>query len=314
MGLGLAALGRPGYINLGHEEDLNRNYDIQTMEDRTHDVIDAAVAQGINYLDAAQSYGKSEDFLRSWLIKQTREDIVVGSKWGYTYTADWQVDAEHHEVKEHSIIVLNRQWRLSHRKLAPALKLYQVHSATLESGILDNFQVLDRLAEIQDTGVLIGLSVSGAHQTEVVRKAMHTSVEGRLLFESVQVTNNILEHTTDKILLEAADRGMGIIIKEGVANGRLTTRNTDSSYSDLMSVLNRLAKDYETGIDAIALAYLLSKPHYHVVLSGASSIDHLHDNLHADDIVLTTQEKEQLEKYQLDSTLYWKQRSKMRWN
>ncbi|MFB6564541.1 hypothetical protein ACFCYH_37610, partial [Streptomyces sp. NPDC056400] len=27
-------------------------------------------------------------------------DVVVGSKWGYTYTAEWRTDAATHEVKE----------------------------------------------------------------------------------------------------------------------------------------------------------------------------------------------------------------------
>ena len=40
-------------------------------------------------------------------------DVTVGSKWGYTYTADWRVDADVHEVKEHSAAVLERQWRES---------------------------------------------------------------------------------------------------------------------------------------------------------------------------------------------------------
>ena len=31
IGLGLAALGRPGYINIGHAEDLEENYDVDVM-------------------------------------------------------------------------------------------------------------------------------------------------------------------------------------------------------------------------------------------------------------------------------------------
>ncbi|MEQ9297401.1 MAG: aldo/keto reductase [Cyclobacteriaceae bacterium] len=314
VGLGLAALGRPGYINLGHADDLNKDYDINKMEQQTYRMLDAALEQGVNYFDAAQSYGKSENVLSSWLKKKGDEEVVIGSKWGYTYTADWQVSAEHHEVKEHSIIVLNRQWRLSHKKLAPALKLYQVHSATFESGVLDNSQVLDRLAEIQDTGVQIGLSLSGVQQSEVLKKAMKTSVEGKLLFDAVQVTNNLLEHSTDQVLEEAADRGMGIIVKEGLANGRLTSRNTDLAYSDTMTLLRRLAEGYNVGIDAIALSYLLSKPYHHIVLSGAATVEHLNSNLMADSIELSKTELASLDNLQLKSQHYWKERGQMVWN
>ena len=70
IGLGLAALGRPGYVNLGHAQDLNHNYDVAAMEAHTHTVLDAAWDAGIRYFDAARSYGRSETFLASWL--QTR--------------------------------------------------------------------------------------------------------------------------------------------------------------------------------------------------------------------------------------------------
>ena len=108
MGLGLAALGRPGYINLGHAADLKREYEVPVMEQHAHDVLDAAWEAGIRYFDAARSYGRAEAFLSSWLSERhiSPESVTVGSKWGYTYTASWQVTAEHHEIKEHSRTVL----------------------------------------------------------------------------------------------------------------------------------------------------------------------------------------------------------------
>jgi aryl-alcohol dehydrogenase-like predicted oxidoreductase len=62
IGLGLAALGRPGYINLGHAEDLERSYDVGVMQRRAHDLLSAAYAQGVRYFDAARSYGEAEAF------------------------------------------------------------------------------------------------------------------------------------------------------------------------------------------------------------------------------------------------------------
>jgi len=78
-------------------------------------VLDAAYAHGVRYFDAARSYGRAEEFLSSWLDSRgiAPGDVTVGSKWGYTYTADWRADAEVHEVKEHSAAVLERQWRES---------------------------------------------------------------------------------------------------------------------------------------------------------------------------------------------------------
>ena len=43
VGLGLAALGRPGYINLGHGDDLRGHTDVDAMERNAHGVLDSGV-------------------------------------------------------------------------------------------------------------------------------------------------------------------------------------------------------------------------------------------------------------------------------
>ena len=70
LGLGLAALGRPGYINLGHADDLGHQYDVTAMEAHAHAVLDAAWAAGVRYFDAARSYGRAEEFLGRWLTSR----------------------------------------------------------------------------------------------------------------------------------------------------------------------------------------------------------------------------------------------------
>jgi aryl-alcohol dehydrogenase-like predicted oxidoreductase len=83
LGLGLAALGRPGYINLGHAGDVG-DADVGAMERHAHEVLDAAYEGGVRYFDAARSYGRGEAFLASWLGRRglSRADVTVGSKWG----------------------------------------------------------------------------------------------------------------------------------------------------------------------------------------------------------------------------------------
>ena len=133
IGLGLAALGRPGYINLGHAADLNNNYDLEIMENHVHQVLDRAWDLGVRYFDVARSYGKAEQFLASWLSSRNikASEVTVGSKWGYTYTADWEIDAAVHEVKDHNISLLDKQWRESHRLLGEWMKLYLQQTASL---------------------------------------------------------------------------------------------------------------------------------------------------------------------------------------
>src|SRR5579872_1602862 len=89
LGLGLAALGRPGYFNLGHAADLAYDYDVSAMQARAHAALDAAWDAGVRYFDAARSYGRAEEFLGRWLAARQipAGAVTVGSKWGYVYTA-----------------------------------------------------------------------------------------------------------------------------------------------------------------------------------------------------------------------------------
>src|SRR6202000_1947335 len=119
IGLGLAALGRPGYITLGHAADLAGETDVEASRAHAHAVLDAAWDAGVRYFDAARSYGLAEEFLGSWLRasglgsqppgSDLLEGVSVASKWGYRYTARWRVDADVHEVKELTLENLRRQ-------------------------------------------------------------------------------------------------------------------------------------------------------------------------------------------------------------
>ena len=87
LGLGLAALGRPGYITLGHANDLAGNYDVEAMRRHAWSVLDAAWESGVRYIDAARSYGRAEEFLAGWITSRglRRPPIVVGR----TFETNW---------------------------------------------------------------------------------------------------------------------------------------------------------------------------------------------------------------------------------
>ena len=319
VGLGLAALGRPGYINLGHATDLGQNYDVKAMENHAHAVLDAAWEAGIRYFDAARSYGKAEVFLSSWL--KTRDiqvaDVTVGSKWGYTYTADWQVklpEGEKHEVKEHTLPVLLRQVQESRGLLGTHLDLYQIHSATLDSGVLENQAVLTELARLRDGGLAIGLSVSGPGQAETISRALDIEFDGRLLFSAVQATWNLLERSATATLQAAHEAGWGVIIKEALANGRLTERNNAPEFQAKRDRLESLALDLETSIDGLGLAAVLNQPFVDIVLSGAAQVDHLLSNLCAIEVEWRDSLARELEDLLEPPADYWQKRSQLAWN
>lgn len=279
LGLGLAALGRPAYITLGRERDFGTDRGVAHLERRCHEMLDAACAAGIRYVDAARSYGLAETFLASWLNARSLPDtaITVGSKWGYSYVGAWRLDADVHEVKDLSAATLQRQLHQSRSLLGDRLGLYQIHSATLESHVLEDLDVLRLLVQLRATGLVMGLTVTGPKQSEVIRRALDVKVDGINPFEVVQATWNLLEPSAGAALAEAKACGWGVIVKEAVANGRLT----DSASGEHMPALSGVAAAHATTADAIALAAALSQPWVDCVLSGAVTTGQLASNVKA---------------------------------
>jgi aryl-alcohol dehydrogenase-like predicted oxidoreductase len=304
VGLGLAALGRPGYINVGHGEDLRGRTDVAAMEQNAHTVLDAAFADGVRYLDAARSYGLAEAFLASWLAQRRLQpsDVTVGSKWGYTYTAGWRVDAATPEVKDLSVATLRRQLTESRALLEPHLRLYQIHSATLESGVLEDAAVLEELALLRAEGVAIGLSVTGPGQAETILRALTLGA-----FDSVQATWNLIERSAGDALAEAHEAGLGVIVKEALANGRLADRRAPH-------LLRAAAEARGVTPDALALAAALARPWADVVLSGATTVDQLLSNLAALGLDYGDELDQRLATLSEEPAEYWSARAALPWN
>ena len=220
IGLGLAALGRPAYITAGRAGDLP-DRSVAGLAARTFTMLDAAYDAGIRYFDAARSYGRAEEFLGAWLAERGVPAAVAGSKWGYRYTGDWRMDAEHQEIKEHSLAMFTTQLAETRAFLGDRLALYQIHSLTTDSGPLDDPELLAALADLRAQGVIIGITTSGPGQADTLRRALEATVQGQPVFSSAQVTWNLLEPSVGPAAAEAAGAGWAILIKEALANGRL---------------------------------------------------------------------------------------------
>ncbi|MEU5551992.1 MULTISPECIES: aldo/keto reductase [unclassified Micromonospora] len=291
IGFGLAAVGRPGYINLGRAADLPAERTVEALRARASELLDQAYAAGVRYVDVARSYGRAEEFLAHWLRSRPDvDDVVVGSKWGYTYTAGWRVEAETHEVKDHRLATFDRQYAETTALLGDHLDLYQIHSVTPESPALHDVALHRRLADLGRQGVLVGLSTSGPRQAEVIRDALDVRVDGEPLFRSVQATWNLLEPSAGPALAEAHDAGCLVIVKEALANGRLAVRE-------------------DVG-DAPALAAALHQPWAAIVLSGAATADQLASNLRAQTLTVDPTRWADLAS---PPDRYWQERAALPW-
>jgi aryl-alcohol dehydrogenase-like predicted oxidoreductase len=305
LGVGLAALGRPAYITLGREDALPSQRTVEELRAASWAVLDAAYAAGLRWVDVARSYGRAEEFLAGWLTERGHVDVTISSKWGYAYVGDWRVDAEVHEVKEHSLARFSEQLAESRRLLDERLALYQVHSLTTDSPLFSDVALLAALAELAESGIQVGFSTSGPAQADTVRRALELEVDGCRVFTAVQSTWNPLETSVAASLAEAHNEGVHVLVKESLANGRLAVCPPEA--------VTRLSARHGVGPDAVALAAALAQPWADTVLLGPASVDQLRSNLAAADVHFDAADLAELVLLAQPPTDYWAQRSALPW-
>ncbi len=156
----------------------------------------------------------------------------------------------------------------------------------------------------------VGFSTSGPHQADVVRRALDVAVGGEPLFAVVQSTWNLLEPSVGPALAEAAGAGLSVVVKEGVANGRLATGDDPAQASRAAA---RVAAGHGVSPDQVALAAALAQPWATHVLSGAVTADQVRSNVAAQDLALADDELAALLSTPEEPEAYWSARSQRAW-
>ena len=100
------------------------------------------------------------------------------------------------------------------------------------------------------------------------------------------------------MLATAHAAGMGVIVKEPLANGRLTSRGSVAALSDV-------AQRPLLPLMPSRLAAVLAQPWADVVLSGAATTDELESNLDALELDLGPHISERLDGVREDNVTYW---------
>ena len=184
------------------------------------------------------------------------------------------------------------------------MALYQIHSATIESGVLEETALLSDLAALRATGVAIGVTVTGTGQAETIDRALEVGI-----FDSIQATWNLIERSAEPALTRAHDAGLFVIVrKEAMANGRLAAPAANP-------VLLAYAGEHG-GFppDAVAIAAAVMQPWSNVVLSGAVSPEMFAANRRALELVgAGVDPAGELAQLRTQPDLYWHQRSLLPW-
>lgn len=306
----MAALGRPGYINLGHNQNIGPDKSKQALYLQAEKVLSFAYQSGIQYFDVARVYGASEEFLSTWIRKQNQFNGFVGSKWGYEYLADWKIDTDVHERKDHSLSFLKKQWVETRLNLGKNIDLYQIHSVTSESNVLNDRDVLNELHNIKNSGIQIGISTSGPDQEETIKKLLEINRVEKI-FSFIQCTINILEQSCQQTLIKASESGINIIAKEVFANGRLSAANKNFHQKEISNLVN-IAIDLNLSLEELSLIWAYQQNYIKIVLTGAATVEQIQSNIEAigkSDLTLPN-----LSDLSISKENYWQSRKSLKWN
>jgi aryl-alcohol dehydrogenase-like predicted oxidoreductase len=168
--------------------------------------------------------------------------------------------------------------------------------------VLEDAAVVAELEQLRRSGVAIGLTVSGTSQAETIERALELGI-----FDTVQATWNLHERAAEDALARAHEAGLVVLVKEALANGRLSPRGSSEE-------LEQAAAEVGATSDALALAAVMAQPWADIVLIGAATPNTLASNLAALDITWDDALESRLAALAEPSGDYWRTRSALRWN
>ena len=112
----------------------------------------------------------------------------------------------------------------------------------------------------------------------------------------------------------ASGSGFFVIIKEALANGRLTERNDAPDFAAKLAMLQQEAARLNTTVDAVSLAAVLAQPWANLVLSGAATVEQVTSNVSARTVVWDDTASYNLAALGERAEQYWQTRSDLLWN
>jgi aryl-alcohol dehydrogenase-like predicted oxidoreductase len=264
-------------------------------EERSREVVEAAVDAGITLLDTADVYGDSlsEEYLGR-ILRRHRDSVVLATKFGAEIRG---------EPAGAAPAYIRKAVEGSLRRLrTDRIDLYQLHTPDGSTPIADTLEVLDEL--VREGKVReIGCSNFNAEQ---LREAKAAAVDpGAVRFVSVQNELNLLERADEREALPEAERlGLAYIPYFPLASGLLTgkyhrgeqvpegtrlagwpdeRRNqvlTDATF-ERIARLTRLAGDRGHTLLELAFAWLLQKRCIASVIAGATRPEQVQANVAA---------------------------------
>ena len=271
-------------------------------QERTNDIIAAAIDSGINYIDIADIYakGEAEKMVGAAIRGKQRSDLVISSKlfWPMSRNVNDRGLSRKHimESVEKSLRRIGTDY----------LDLYFCHRFDPHTELWETVRAMDDLVH-QGKILYWGTSVFTAAQIE--QAVGEAKTFGGYLPTVEQPRYNMFDrHIEAEIVPTCARNGMGLTVWSPLAQGILTGKynngmpegsrgatsdwlNEELTESNLEKArqLTGIAQAHDLTLAQLALAWILRKPEISCAITGATAVEHVLDNVKASGVKLDTE-------------------------
>jgi aryl-alcohol dehydrogenase-like predicted oxidoreductase len=234
-------------------------------------ILNAVVDNGITFIDTANDYGRSEEYIGRFLSHR-HDEFVLATKCGCTVIRrdDRTDDTPHVWTKENLFRGLHESLG---RMRTDYLDLIQLHNPTVQQ--CQSGDLVTALQEMKEQGKVrwIGISATNPHLETYIRWGV---------FDSFQIPYSALERDHEELIQAASDSGAGVIVRGGVARGEpgAGLGNEDRWATWEAARLDDLLDEGETRTGFL-LRFTNAHPGMNTNIVGTMNIDHLKENIAA---------------------------------
>lgn len=281
----------------------------KTGYEQASELIAAALDKGVNFFDTADGYagGQSEEIIGKALAPK-RDKVILSTKIGFRVAGDvlTQAGLSYRRVIEAVEASLRRLQ-------TDYIDLLSLHTADPFTPIEETLRALEWCVQkgyVRYVGYSNYPAWLAATMIEKQKANNWSTMQAAQMYYSLLGRDLENEHVPFSNYT-----GISNVIWSPLAGGFLTGRytredatgnggrlasfdfipmNKDKAF-DVIDRLKVIATSKNATVAQIAIAWLLSKPHAHIILLGASKLNQLQDTLAAIDVTLTPDEVQELD-------------------
>jgi aryl-alcohol dehydrogenase-like predicted oxidoreductase len=262
--------------------------------DEARAVVDAALDEGVNLFDTADSYGDSEKILGE-LLEGRRDQVVIATKFGSDLRGangpDWGAQASRRYIRravERSLRRLRTDW----------IDLYQLHRP---DGVTPIEETLAALTELLREGKVRYIGSSNLSGWQISNADWVARTNGLERFISAQNNYSLLDRKVEIEVVPACEHhGLGVLPYFPLASGLLTGKYRrgeappagtrlaawgggviDDPRFDVIEKLQTFAEERSVTLLDVAIGGLAAQPAVGSVIAGATSAEQVRANVAA---------------------------------